>query len=77
MEASPWLEDNQWVLDVAAKDTIVVGTVGDLEPGTFLRVDSSGDAWAESEMDGTRLVLCHYPFKSWNGMRKNSGEARA
>jgi L-fuconolactonase len=32
VEASPWLEDNQWVLDVAAKDKIVVGTVGDLEP---------------------------------------------
>jgi len=32
VEASPLLEDNQWVLDVAAKDTIVVGTVGDLEP---------------------------------------------
>ena len=33
VEASPWLDDNQWVLDVAAKDTIIVGTVGDLEPG--------------------------------------------
>jgi predicted TIM-barrel fold metal-dependent hydrolase len=33
IECSPWLEDNQWVLDVAAKDTIIVGTVGDLEPG--------------------------------------------
>ena len=33
VEASPWLEDNQWVLDIAAKDTIIVGTVGDLEPG--------------------------------------------
>jgi L-fuconolactonase len=33
VEASPWLEDNQWVLDVAARDTIIVGTVGDLEPG--------------------------------------------
>jgi L-fuconolactonase len=32
VEASPWLEDNQWVLDVAAKDTIIVGMVGDLEP---------------------------------------------
>src|SRR5438309_6399329 len=30
VEASPWLEDNQWVLDVASKDKIVVGTVGDL-----------------------------------------------
>jgi predicted TIM-barrel fold metal-dependent hydrolase len=33
VEASAWLEDNQWVLDVAAKDPIIVGTVGDLEPG--------------------------------------------
>lgn len=33
VECSPWLEDNQWVLDVMAKDTIMVGTVGDLEPG--------------------------------------------
>ena len=33
VEASPWLEDNQWVLDLAAKDPILVGTVGDLEPG--------------------------------------------
>ncbi len=32
IEASPWLEDNQWVLDVAAHDTIIVGTVGDLDP---------------------------------------------
>ena len=34
VEASPWLEDNQWVLDIAAKDNIIVGTVGDVEPGT-------------------------------------------
>jgi predicted TIM-barrel fold metal-dependent hydrolase len=33
VECSPWLEDNQWVLDVAAKDTMIVGTVGNLEPG--------------------------------------------
>jgi predicted TIM-barrel fold metal-dependent hydrolase len=33
IECSPWLEDNQWVLDIAAKDTILVGTVGDLVPG--------------------------------------------
>ena len=33
VECSPWLEDNQWVLDVAANDPIVVGMVGDLEPG--------------------------------------------
>jgi predicted TIM-barrel fold metal-dependent hydrolase len=33
VECSPWLEDNQWVLDVAARDTIIVGTVGNLDPG--------------------------------------------
>lgn len=33
VECSPWLEDNQWVLDVAENDTIMIGTVGHLEPG--------------------------------------------
>jgi predicted TIM-barrel fold metal-dependent hydrolase len=33
VECSNWLEDNQWVLDIAAKDTFIVGTVGNLEPG--------------------------------------------
>ncbi|GAB3992902.1 amidohydrolase family protein [Spirosoma daeguense] len=33
VEASPWLEDNQWVLDVADKDNIIVGIIGNLEPG--------------------------------------------
>src|SRR5437764_10299162 len=33
VEASPLVEDNQWVLDVARKDTMIVGTIGHLEPG--------------------------------------------
>jgi len=33
VECSPWLEDNQWVLDVCAKETIMVGMIGNLEPG--------------------------------------------
>lgn len=33
VECSPWLEDNQWVLDVIEKDSIMVGTIGNLEPG--------------------------------------------
>lgn len=32
IEASPWIEDNLWVLELAGKDNIVVGTIGDLEP---------------------------------------------
>src|ERR1044071_8305196 len=35
IECSPLLEDNQWVLDVADKDKIIVGTVGNLEPGAL------------------------------------------
>lgn len=33
VEASPWLEDNQWVLDLAAKEKLIVGVVGNIEPG--------------------------------------------
>jgi len=32
LEASPWVEDNLWVLEQMATDTLFVGTVGDLEP---------------------------------------------
>ena len=33
VEASPWLEDNQWVLDLAARDKALVGLVGNIKPG--------------------------------------------
>ncbi len=33
VEASAQVEENQWVLDVSGKDPIMVGTVGNLEPG--------------------------------------------
>lgn len=32
VECSPWLKDNQWVLNIAAKAPVIVGTVGNLEP---------------------------------------------
>jgi L-fuconolactonase len=32
VEASPWIEDNLWVLEVAGRDTFIVGVVGNLEP---------------------------------------------
>jgi L-fuconolactonase len=32
VEASPWLEDNQWLLDLAAKEPVIVGVVGRLDP---------------------------------------------
>jgi predicted TIM-barrel fold metal-dependent hydrolase len=32
LEASPWIEDNLWVLETSQNDTIMVGTVGNLQP---------------------------------------------
>ena len=32
VEASPWLEDNQWVLDLAAQEKSILGFVGNLDP---------------------------------------------
>ncbi len=34
VEASPWLEDNQWILDLAAREPFIVGFVGNLPAGT-------------------------------------------
>jgi L-fuconolactonase len=33
VEASPWVEDNQWVLDLAANEPFLMGLVGHLKPG--------------------------------------------
>lgn len=33
VECSPWIADNDWVLNVAAQNSIIVGLVGDLDPG--------------------------------------------
>ncbi len=34
VEASEWVEDNQWILDLAAKEPFIKGFVGNLQPGT-------------------------------------------
>ncbi|MBM3887838.1 MAG: amidohydrolase [Verrucomicrobia bacterium] len=34
VEASPWVEDNQWILDLAAREPFIVGLVGNLPVGT-------------------------------------------
>ncbi len=34
VEASPWVEDNQWVLDLAKDEPVIVGFVGNLRPGS-------------------------------------------
>ena len=32
VEASPWIEDNLWVLEVEEKDPMMTGTIGNLQP---------------------------------------------
>ena len=32
VEASDWLEDNQWILDLAKDEPLIVGFVGNLDP---------------------------------------------
>ncbi|MBC8166070.1 MAG: amidohydrolase family protein [Bryobacteraceae bacterium] len=34
IEASSWVEDNQWLLDLARDNPFILGVVGHLEPGT-------------------------------------------
>lgn len=33
---------------------------------------ASVQAYAETEQDGVKLVLCHYPFRSWNGQYRGT-----
>ncbi len=33
---------------------------------------ASARDYAEIEVDGARLVLCHYPFRSWNGQGRGA-----
>ena len=32
VEASEWVEDNQWILDIAANEKSIVGFIGNLDP---------------------------------------------
>ena len=34
VEASEWVEDNQWILNLAADEPFIVGFVGNLQPGS-------------------------------------------
>lgn len=33
---------------------------------------ASVQRYAEIDLEGARLVLCHYPFRTWNGMYKGA-----
>ena len=62
VEASSWVEDNQWVLDLAAKDPFVLGLVGNLTPG-------------KAEFAGHLKRFAGNP--KFRGIRVNSGSLKA
>jgi calcineurin-like phosphoesterase family protein len=51
------------------KKHLVAGN-NDPEATTALDGWVSVQPYAETEVDGVSLVLCHYPFRSWRGMAK-------
>ena len=56
VEASPWLEDNQWVLDLAARDKSLLGLVGNVKPGRREFTDELKRFAANPFFRGIRVV---------------------
>lgn len=61
IEASSWLEDNQWLLDLAAREPLIVGVVG--------RLDLASDEYANNLRRFTKSPL-------FRGLRINHDELR-
>ena len=68
VEASPWLEDNQFILDLAMDEPFILGLCGNLPPGEnsfkqhlsrftknplFRGIRISGDGWRSKVGEGT------------------------
>ena len=47
-------------------------SVGNNDPPGALEGWASVAPYAETEANGLRLVLCHYPFRSWNGQHRGA-----
>lgn len=44
----------------------------DVDAAVAARGWASTSDYAELELDGGKLVLCHFPFRSWNGQHRGS-----
>ena len=56
---------------LAGRKHLVTGN-NDGPATTTQAVWSSVQAYAELDLGGVRLVLCHYPFRTWNAMYKGA-----
>jgi calcineurin-like phosphoesterase family protein len=75
------LGDFAYRMDAAAMTAVLErlnGTkhlvAGNNDPAETVRLPgwASVQAYAEIELDGAFLVLCHYPFRTWNRMAKGA-----
>lgn len=55
VEASPWAEDNFWMLDLAAKDPFLLGLVGHLDPGSEDFTKHAAKCFANPKFVGLRV----------------------
>ncbi|HEY3912921.1 MAG TPA: amidohydrolase family protein, partial [Verrucomicrobiae bacterium] len=55
IEASPWIADNQWVLDLAAREPLIAGYVGYLPIGTKAFAENLKRLAANKHFRGVRL----------------------
>jgi calcineurin-like phosphoesterase family protein len=78
-------EDEVWHLGDFARTTKVATVtlpvlngrkhliIGNNDLTEVLKLDwASVQHYAELEVEGIRLVLCHYPFRTWNGMAQGT-----
>lgn len=67
----PALAMTEILATLAGRKHLVLGN-NDGEATRRLPGWASVQHYAEIEVEGTRLVLCHYPFRTWNGMYKGA-----
>jgi calcineurin-like phosphoesterase family protein len=78
-------EDEVWHLGDFARSAQLAGEmfaklngrkhliIGNNDPQAILCLDwASARHYAEIEEGGVRLVLCHYPFRTWNGIGRGA-----
>lgn len=67
VEASMWVEDNQWILDLATKESFIVGFVGNLTPGS----EDFG-----RQLDRFTQNRLFRGIRSWRALNESIGDRR-